>query len=127
MQPTVAADLARHTGRLDRTRFGLAHNQTVYVQGMFDRLAPDEIRPGVFAYGPCWALLDPGMTVEPHEHAIPEFYVFTAGEGTMRLGGREFPVKAGVAVNIPPNVTHTVNNPGSAVEPLVWVSIGLRE
>ena len=115
-----------HIGTMDRSKFKSVHNNTVYVQDCFANLDSDDIRPETFQYMPCWAIIDPGMQVEPHEHPIPEFYVFTCGEGKMQLGQETFPVKAGMAVNIPFNVVHSVINDESAVEPLIWVSIGLK-
>lgn len=113
--------------RLDRTKFGKAHADTMFVQQMFPQLKPDDIRPETFAYPPCWGILDPGMTMERHHHAIPEFYVFTAGSGRMALGERWFDVEAGMCVNIPRNIEHEVTNPPESVGALVWVSIGLKE
>lgn len=118
--------IEKHFGQLNRGKFVLRHNDTVYVQDCFPQLNPEDIRPDTFQYLPCWAIIDAGMKVEPHEHPIPEFYVFTCGEGIMQLGEQDFPVKAGMAVNIPKDVVHSVSNDESAVEPLIWVSIGLK-
>ncbi len=118
--------IKKQIGMMDRTQFQLAHNKTVYVQSCFPKLQLEDLRPDTFQYMPCWAIIDPGMTVEPHEHPIAEFYVFTAGAGTMRIGQQSFPVKAGMAVNIPKNEVHTVINEKTAVDPLIWVSIGLK-
>lgn len=113
-------------GQIDRRKFAMAHNDTVYVQPCFPRLKEKDLRLDTFAYMPCWAIIDPGMKVEPHKHPIPEFYVFTCGKGTMQLGRQTFPVKAGMAVNIPQNMMHSVTNDKNSLEPMVWVSIGLR-
>lgn len=94
----MMSDDDSHRGRLDRSRFRGAHNDSVYVQTMFAQA-----------------------------DAIPEFYVFVNGCGSMRLGEQRFPVESGMAVNIPPNVVHEVENSSTAVEPLMWVSIGLNE
>ena len=117
----------RNIGRLNRTQFFKAHADTMFVQTIFPELQPEEIRPDTFAYPPCWGALDPGMTMEKHKHPIPEFYVFVSGKGRMTLGADTFDVAAGTSVNIPPDVEHEVTNEPSAVEPLVWVSIGLNE
>ncbi|NQU10179.1 cupin domain-containing protein [bacterium] len=119
-------DINKHITTMDRRKFQAAHNDTVYVQNCFPNLQLDEIRPDTFQYMPCWAIIDPGMTVEPHEHPIAEFYVFTAGEGNMRVGEETFLVKAGMAVNIPKDLVHSVINDPAAVTPLIWVSIGLK-
>lgn len=116
-----------NTGRLDRARFGTAHADTMYVQPLFDTLNHETIKAGAFAYGPCWGILDPGMTMEKHHHAMPEFYVFVKGSGYMTLGSETFPVSDGMAVNIPSDMEHEVTNPAHSVGPLVWVSIGLTE
>lgn len=113
--------------RLDRTRFVKAHSDTMYVQPFFSEIDHEQIKKNAFAYNPCWGILDAGMTMEKHNHPIAEFYVFTKGEGSMTLGGDTFGVKHGMSVNIPPNVDHEVTNPENAVEPLIWVSIGLKE
>jgi mannose-6-phosphate isomerase-like protein (cupin superfamily) len=120
-------DLTRHIGKIDRTRFQAAHNDTVYCQPLFEPGGPEERALSAFAYPPCWAILDPGMSVEPHQHAISEIYVFVSGEGVMRLDTEQFEVAAGMAVNIPPNAVHTVANRPSSVQPLTWVSFGLKE
>ena len=124
---TPTPDIHQHIGQLDRTQFGMAHNDSVYVQTMFKQLRAQDIHPDALAYAPCWAILDAGMAVEPHHHPIPEFYVFVSGAGVMKLGDQEFAVESGQAVNIPPNVLHTVINKPTAVLPLIWVSIGLKE
>ena len=124
---TTQANTDPNIGRVDRAQFRTAHNNSVFVQSMF--IAPEVQAQfaSALAYPPCWAILDPGMTVEAHRHPIPEFYVFVTGVGTMRLGDQQFSVQPGVAVNIPPNIEHEVSNALSATEPLMWVSIGLKE
>jgi len=99
----------------------------MFVQTIFPRLDPDEIREDTFAYPPCWGILDAGMTMEKHRHPIPEFYVFVQGKGRMVLGSESFEVAAGRSINIPSNMDHEVANPETAVEPLIWISIGLKE
>lgn len=112
--------------QIDRTRFGTAHADTMYVQRMFPDLPDHGIRADTFAYPPCWGILDPGMTMERHRHPMPEFYVFTQGAGTMSLGNQTFPVRQHMCVNIPPDMEHQVSNPPDALETLVWTSIGLK-
>lgn len=121
-----AMENKRQIGEFDRSKFRSAHNDTVLVQPVFDTLSADDIKPGVLGYTPCWAMLEPGMTVEAHNHATPEFYVFTKGNGLMSLDGETFEVQEGMAVNIPPDVVHEVANSDSAAQPLVWLSIGLK-
>jgi mannose-6-phosphate isomerase-like protein (cupin superfamily) len=117
----------QNIGKMDRTKFAMAHGDTMFVQMIFPDLKSDEIRAETFAYPPCWGILDAGMTMEKHAHPIPEFYVFVQGEGEMMLGTQRFRVTGGMSVNIPRNMDHEVTNPESAVEPLIWVSIGLKE
>lgn len=116
----------RNIGRLDRTQFATAHAESMFVQTIFAELKPEDIRAETFAYPPCWGILDAGMTMEKHHHPIPEFYVFVQGAGEMALGTEHFDVAGGMGVNIPRNVDHEVTNPESAVEPLIWISIGLK-
>ncbi len=117
----------RNTGNLDRAKFVTAHADTMFVQTIFPELKPEDIRADTFAYPPCWGILDAGMTMEKHQHPIPEFYVFIQGTGEMALGTERFDVASGMSVNISRNMDHEVTNPESAVEPLIWISIGLKE
>jgi mannose-6-phosphate isomerase-like protein (cupin superfamily) len=64
------------------------------------------------------ARVPPGGATVAHLHrAAEEIYLFTGGEGRMRLGDEEGPVRAGDAVVIPPGTPHKLFNPGA--EPLV--------
>jgi mannose-6-phosphate isomerase-like protein (cupin superfamily) len=64
------------------------------------------------------ATVPPGReTVEHYHRTTEEIYLFTSGEGRMRLGESEADVRAGDAVVIAPGVRHKLWNPGT--EPLV--------
>jgi mannose-6-phosphate isomerase-like protein (cupin superfamily) len=117
----------KNIGKLDRSKFATAHSDSMFVQTIFPELNIEDIRADTFAYPPCWGILDPGMTMEKHNHPIPEFYVFVQGRGEMLLGTDRFDVAGGMSVNIPGNTNHEVTNSNSAVEPLIWISIGLKE
>ena len=108
--------------RYDRQRAGLGHGDTVYVQPIFGR---DEMA-GLIAYGCCWAMLKPGMAVEPHSHPSLEVYAFTRGEGTMVINGQREPVRAGDTVLIPRDAVHSAVNAADASEDLVWFSLGVE-
>lgn len=59
------------------------------------------------------ATVPPGTRTLLHRHAITEeIYHFTAGSGTMILGGERFAVVAGDTVCIPPGTAHAVENSG---------------
>lgn len=58
-----------------------------------------------------------GETVEHLHRVSEEIYFFTAGEGLMRMGGAEQPVRAGDCIVIAPGTLHQLRNPGA--EPLV--------
>jgi mannose-6-phosphate isomerase-like protein (cupin superfamily) len=51
-------------------------------------------------------------TVEHYHRTSEEIYHFTAGEGRMRLGAEESPVRSGDTVVIPPGTPHKLWNPG---------------
>jgi mannose-6-phosphate isomerase-like protein (cupin superfamily) len=108
--------------RYDPTRAGPAHNDTVYVQEIFGR---DEMA-GRIGYGCCWAILKPGMAVEPHSHPSLEVYVFTRGEGVMAIGEERQAVRAGDTVLIPRGAVHSAANAAEAAEDLAWFSLGVE-
>ena len=112
-----------HITRLQRSNFLKVHGDTLFVQPLFPSPEIEQSFSEIFVYGPCWAILDPGMAMETHSHDHGEFYVFTQGEGSMDLGGKRLPVREGMAINIPCNVDHGVSNPKINKEPLVWVSV----
>ena len=56
-------------------------------------------------------------TVEQYHRTTEEVYLFTSGEGRMRLGDEEADVRAGDTVVIAPGVRHKLWNTGS--QPLV--------
>lgn len=64
------------------------------------------------------ARVDAGEKTALHlHHTSEELYHVTAGEGLMTLGEREFPIRPGDSVAIPPGTAHCVRNTGDA--PLV--------
>jgi mannose-6-phosphate isomerase-like protein (cupin superfamily) len=64
------------------------------------------------------ATVPPGSETIEHLHRTSEeIYLFTSGEGRMRLGAEEAPVRAGDAVVIAPGTPHKLWNPGQ--DPLV--------
>jgi mannose-6-phosphate isomerase-like protein (cupin superfamily) len=64
------------------------------------------------------ATVPPGTETAQHYHrTTEEVYLFTSGEGRMRLGHGEADVRAGDTVVIPPGVRHKLWNNSS--EPLV--------
>lgn len=60
------------------------------------------------------------IPVHAHERE-EQFYYVLSGEGIIRLGDREFPLRPGVAVDIPPGVLHGVRNPNDV--PLRYLDI----
>jgi mannose-6-phosphate isomerase-like protein (cupin superfamily) len=58
-----------------------------------------------------------GETAEHYHRTTEEVYLFTSGQGRMRLGDEEAEVRAGDTVVIPPGVRHKLWNEGS--QPLV--------
>jgi len=60
------------------------------------------------------ATIGAGAATQPHRHnATEEFYYVIEGEGLMRIGEEESPVRVGDAILIPPGAVHTLRNTGS--------------
>jgi mannose-6-phosphate isomerase-like protein (cupin superfamily) len=112
------------------------HSGTIYRQKLFktDLLpgahASSQVDwrryPGaVHAHTPfdfSWALLKPGMTLEPHRHATAEIFVFVDGNGSVRVEDEEESIRAGQAVYIEPDQEHSVRNTSDA--DLTWLVLG---
>ncbi len=68
------------------------------------------------------------ISVRPHDE-LPihtheredQFYYVLQGEGVVRMADRDFPLKPGLAVTIPPGVPHGVQNPNDV--PLVYLDV----
>lgn len=59
------------------------------------------------------ASVPPGVTTHLHRHIqSEEIYHITQGRGVMQLGNKEFPVKVGDSVLIPPGTAHAIHNSG---------------
>lgn len=113
-----------HIATLDKSRMEEVHSGTIYRQKLFktDPLpgahpsalvdwsrypgAPPARTPFDFS----WALLKPGMALEPHRHATGEIFVFYEGRGRVRVDAEEREIGPGQAVYIEPNQEHTVIN-----------------
>jgi quercetin dioxygenase-like cupin family protein len=59
--------------------------------------------------------MEMGASIPLHTHPIEEAWVVTDGQLEVRLGDETVVVPAGCVVRVPPEVPHTVRNPGSAV------------
>ena len=63
------------------------------------------------------ATVQPGAETDEHYHGeTEEIYLFTSGNGVMKLGDEETEVSAGDTVVIPPGTPHKLRNTGT--EPL---------
>lgn len=125
-----------HIATLDRARMDEVHSGTIYRQKLFKT----ELLPGAHAssqvdwsrypnavpahtpFDFSWALLKPGMTLEPHRHATAEIFVFFEGNGRVRVEGEEQSITAGQAVYIEPNQEHSVHN--TSERDLTWLVLG---
>ena len=56
-----------------------------------------------------------------HRHPTQEIYIVMRGEGIVILDDEEAPVKAGDVIEIPSNVSHTMENRSG--QPLTWLAI----
>jgi mannose-6-phosphate isomerase-like protein (cupin superfamily) len=60
-----------------------------------------------------WVDCPPGSEQPVHRHETQEqVYVITAGTGTMIVGTRGAPVRAGMLVFVPPATAHAIRNTG---------------
>ena len=81
-----------------------------------DRTPSDQLTVGV-------AELDPGQESDPllHRHAQPEVYYILEGEGFVRVGDEEHPIRAGTTVFIPGGALHRARNTGTTPMRLLYV------
>ncbi len=56
-----------------------------------------------------------------HRHPTQEIYIVMRGDGIVILDDEESPVKAGDVIEIPSNVSHTMENRSG--QPLTWLAI----
>jgi len=59
------------------------------------------------------AIIPRNQSTKPHRHAASEeIYHVLTGSGTMRLGGKNFPIREGDSICIAPGEVHNVTNTG---------------
>ena len=67
-------------------------------------------------------LVDPGRRLSYQRHARrAEHWFVVRGVGTVTLDGKEVPVAAGTAIDIPTGAAHRIENPGDG--PLVFIEV----
>ena len=65
--------------------------------------------------------IEPGGELTLHRHPTLELYYFLEGEGVVRLGGQERPVRQGTTVSIPADAPHGIRNTGTSTLKLFYV------
>jgi mannose-6-phosphate isomerase len=66
--------------------------------------------------------VEPGQRLSYQRHAQrSEHWFVVVGEGTVTIDGREQPVRAGTAIDVPVGAAHRIASTGS--EPLVFVEV----
>lgn len=69
-------------------------------------------------------LVEPGKSIEPHEHSdIEEVYYILGGVGKIQVGSEEREVSEGDAIYIPPGELHSLANTGT--HPLRFICLGV--
>ena len=68
-----------------------------------------------------------GRTTGHAHDDVEEVYYVVSGEGTMRVGDDEFPIRTGDAVYVPPGEHHTTYQTGNTPLTVVWVTCRLRD
>ncbi len=64
--------------------------------------------------------LQPGGELKLHRHPTLEVYYFLEGEGVVRLGTGDIPVKPGSTVSIPRDAPHGIRNTGTTLLKLFY-------
>ena len=68
-----------------------------------------------------WGYLEGKSIMEVHEHPSDEVYFVINGKGYCHVGDERFAVKPGDAIEIPPNVMHTMECEEG--ETFLWIAI----
>ena len=87
--------------RFDKNTAPTGHNGTI--------LAGAVLPPGMMApFSHAWGYLEGASMMEAHAHPTDEVYFVFGGSGYVHIGGERLPVSPGDVVEIPPDVTHTM-------------------
>lgn len=69
--------------------------------------------------------VEPRRELPPHCHETEaQFYFAIEGEGVVRIGDREFPLRPGIAVTVAPGEVHGVRNPGDQMVRYIDILFG---
>ena len=70
-------------------------------------------------------IINPGMTLEPHQHENEEqMFFILSGVGIIKVGDDAQEVREGDAIYLPPRLTHTIRN--TRTYPLRFLAIGAK-
>jgi len=70
-------------------------------------------------------VVEPGGILSLQRHKLrSEHWFIVSGSGTVTVEGKEYPVRAGSAVDIPQGATHRMENSSSAVLVIIEVQTG---
>jgi mannose-6-phosphate isomerase-like protein (cupin superfamily) len=97
-----------------------AHGGTVLAWNLF---TGEDFRSSVLFFND--NMLQPGVTIEPHEHQeMEEVYYVIYGKGRIRVGEEEEEIGEGDAVYIPPKQLHSLTNISDY--PLRFICLGAK-
>ena len=88
----------------------IIHNIKDYPEGAVARLISIDDNPNLVTLA--YSVIEPGGTSSHHIHEWEHEVYIIEGSGTLVADGKEYPVKAGDAMFIPPMVDHVTRNDG---------------
>ena len=91
----------KYISRFNKETAPKAHNGTILA----GRVLPEGMKA---PFGDAWGYLEGKSFMEGHSHPTDEVYLVFGGKGYCHIGEEQFEVKPGDVVEIPANVTHTM-------------------
>lgn len=92
---------SKYISRFNKETAPGGHNDTILA----GRVLPEGMKA---PFGDAWGYLEGKSMMEEHSHPTDEVYFVFSGKGYCHIGGERFAVESGDVVEIPPDVTHTM-------------------
>jgi mannose-6-phosphate isomerase-like protein (cupin superfamily) len=104
----------KYVTRFDKATAPGGHSDTILA----GRALPEGMKA---PFGDAWGYLEGKSMMEAHSHPTDEVYFVFKGKGYCHIGDERFAIEPGDVIQVPPDVTHTMEcEDGNS---LLWVAL----
>jgi len=99
-----------------------SHEYNCNLRRLFPWRGVAETKRQITEFGCIWVVVDPGCTVDAHDHNEEEAFIVVSGRAQVTISGQQTELGTGDVAYIPRFSPHQISNPSDTV-PFVMVDI----